>query len=101
MIQIKHERCPLETSYKLQLSSVRPFKVLQMIESNNYIFKLPLNFDINFTFDMKTLIIYKTQQTISYVSFETLTLLSLSLAKNEHINVIVNAQVVSTRDNKR
>jgi hypothetical protein len=98
MIQIKPEQCPLKTSHKLQLSSARPFKVLQIIESNNYVFKLPLNFDINSTFDMKAFIIYKTQQPISDVPFETLTLLSLSLAKKEHFNVTLNAQVVSTRD---
>ena len=59
MIQIKPERCPLETSHKLQVSSVRPFKVLKMIESNIYVVKLSLNFDISSTFDMKNLVIYK------------------------------------------
>jgi len=28
MIQIRPERCPLKTNHKLQVSSVRPFKVL-------------------------------------------------------------------------
>ena len=36
-------------------------KVLQMIESNNYVIKLPLNFDISSTFNMKDLSIYKIQ----------------------------------------
>jgi len=31
-----------ENSHKLQLSSASPFKVLQMIESNNYVIKLLL-----------------------------------------------------------
>lgn len=35
MIQIKLEWCLLKTIYKLQMSSARPFKVLQMIESNS------------------------------------------------------------------
>jgi hypothetical protein len=43
------------------MSNARPFKVLQMIESNNYVIKLPLNFDISSTFDMNNLVIYKTQ----------------------------------------
>jgi len=43
------------------MSSAWPFKVLQMIESNNYIIKLTLNFDISSTFDMNDLVIYKTQ----------------------------------------
>jgi len=50
MIQIRPERCSLKTSHKLQGSSTRPFKVLQMIESNNYVIKLPLNFDISLLF---------------------------------------------------
>jgi hypothetical protein len=49
----------LETDHKLQVSSARPFKVLQMIKSNNYVIKLPLNFDISSTFNMKDLSIYK------------------------------------------
>jgi len=61
MIQIRPKRCPLKTSHKLQVSSARLFKVLQMIESNNYIIKLQLNFDISSTFDMKDLVIYKIQ----------------------------------------
>jgi hypothetical protein len=51
-----------------------------MIESNNYIIKLPLNFDISSTFDMKDLVIYKTQQPIPDAPFETLVSLSISLA---------------------
>ena len=31
MIQIRPERYPLKTNHKLQISSARPFKVLQMI----------------------------------------------------------------------
>jgi hypothetical protein len=60
MIQITPEQCPLKTSHKLQVSSARLFKVLQMIESNNYIIKLSLNFDISSTFNTKDLVIYKT-----------------------------------------
>jgi len=59
---------------------------------------LPLNFDISFTFDMKDLVIYKTQQPIPDIHFETLAPLSLSLAQNKHINVTLNVQVVFTRD---
>jgi hypothetical protein len=43
-----------------------------MIESNNYIIKLPLNFDISSTFDMKDLVIYKTQQPILDAPFKPL-----------------------------
>jgi len=98
MIRIRPERCPLETDNKLQVNSARPFKVLQMIESNNYVIKLPLNFDISSTFDMKDLVIYKTQQPIPNTLFDTPTSLPISLAQNEHINATLNAQVVFTRD---
>jgi len=73
-------------------------KVLQIIESNNYVINLPLNFDIISTFDTKDLVICKTQQPIPDIPFETLAPLSLSLAQNKHINVTLNVQVVFTRD---
>jgi hypothetical protein len=79
MIQIKLEWCPLKTSHKLQVSSVRPFKVLQMIASSSYIIKLSLNFDISYNFGMKNLVIYKTQP-IPEALFDITTPLSLSLS---------------------
>ena len=79
------------------MNFTRLFKVLQMIESNNYVIKLSLKFDISFTFNIKELIIYKTQQPIPDDHFETLALLSLSLAQKEYINTTLNAQVVFTR----
>jgi hypothetical protein len=97
MIQIRPKRCPLEIDYKLQVSSARPFKMLQMIKSNNYVIKLPLNFDISSTFNMKDLSIYKIQH-IPDASFDTTTSLSISLAQKEHINATLNAQVVFTKD---
>jgi len=97
MIQIRPEWCPMETDHKLQVSSARPFKVLQMIKSNNYVIKLPLNFDISSTFNMKDLSIYKIQH-IPDAPFDTPTSLSISLAQKEYINATLNAQVVFTRD---
>ena len=41
-----------------------------MIESNSSVIKLPLNFDINLTFDIKDLVIYKTQQPIFDTPFD-------------------------------
>jgi hypothetical protein len=71
--------------------------MLQMIKSNNYVIKLPLNFDISSTFNMKDLSIYKIQH-IPDASFDTTTSLSISLAQKEHINATLNAQVVFTKD---
>jgi hypothetical protein len=99
MIQIRPEWCPLKTDHKLQVSSVKPFKVLQKIESNNNVIKLQLNFDISSTFNMKDLIIHKIQPIID-APFDTPTSLSISLAQKEHINATLNAQVVFTRDDE-
>jgi len=97
MIQIRPERCPLETNHKLQVSSTRPFKVLQMIKSNNYVIKLPLNFDISSTFNMKDFSFYKIQPTHD-AHFDNPTSLSISLAQKKHINATLNTQVVFIRD---
>jgi hypothetical protein len=70
-----------------------------MIESNNYVIKLPLNFDISSTFNMKDLIIYKIQPILD-APFDTPTSLSISLAQKKHINATVNAQVFFTRDDE-
>ena len=98
MIQIRLEQWPLETSHKLQVISARPFKVLQIIESNSYVIKLPLNFDISSTFYMKDVIIYKIRQSISDDHIETIATLSLSLAQKEHTNATLDALVVFTKD---
>jgi hypothetical protein len=75
--------------------------MLKMIELNNYIINLSLNFDdISSTFDMKDLVIYKTQQLIPGDLFETPTSLSLSLEKKQYLNATLNAQVVFTRDDE-
>lgn len=66
----------------------------------NYKWVVRLNFDINSTFYIKNLDIYKTQQSISNDPFETLALLSLSLAQNEHVNVTLDGQVVFTMDDE-
>jgi len=88
----------LKTIYKLQVSSATPFKVLQMIKLNTYVIKLSLNFDINSTFDMKELVIYKTQELIHDTPFDIPIVLSSSLKQKEHINAILDAQVVFTKN---
>jgi len=97
VIQISPERCPLKINHKFQVGNIRPFKVLQMIESNSYITKLTSNFDISSTLNMKDFVLYKIQL-ISNAHFENPVLLLLSLAQKEHINAILNAQVIFTRD---
>ena len=48
-----------------------------MIQSNSFVIKLPPNFDINYTFNIKNLITYKIQQHILGDLFKTSVLLSL------------------------
>ena len=68
-----------------------------MIQSNNYVIKLPLNFDISSTLNMKDLSIYKIQPTPD-APFDTPTSLSISLAQKKHINATLNAQIVFNWD---
>jgi hypothetical protein len=49
-----------------------------MIKSNNYIIKLPLNFDVSSIFNLKDLSIYKVQP-IPDAPFDTPTSLSIYL----------------------
>jgi hypothetical protein len=49
---------------------------------------------------MKSLVIYKTQQSIPDDSYEIFAPLSLFLAQKEHINVTLDAQVVFTKDDE-
>jgi len=84
----------------LHASNVIPYKVLQIIKSNIYVIKLPLDFSIISTFNTKNLIIYKLQHPIYDDPFDIPTLLSLSLAQKKHINATLDAQVVFIRDDK-
>jgi len=49
---------------------------------------------------MKSLVIYKTQQSIPDDSYEILAPLSLFLAQKEHINATLDAQVVFIKDDE-
>jgi hypothetical protein len=49
---------------------------------------------------MKSLVIYKTQQSIPDDSYEIFAPLSLFLAQKEHINATLYAQVVFTKDDE-
>jgi hypothetical protein len=80
VIQISPEQFPLKINHKFQVGSVRPFKVLQMNKSNSYVIKLPSNFNIISTFNMKDFVLYKIQP-IFNAHFENPDLLFLSLAQ--------------------
>jgi len=76
------------------MRSARLFKMLQINVSTIYVIKLPQNFDNNFTFDIKDLVIYKIQQSITDDLFETSPPLSLSLTQKKHINATLDVLVV-------
>jgi hypothetical protein len=97
MIQIGPEQCHLKTNHKFQINNVIPFKVLQRIELNSYIIKLSLNFDINFTFDMKNPIIYKLQHIFdAFLRF--IPHYPYHYHTKKYINATLDAQVVFARN---
>lgn len=76
------------------------YKVLEMVDSDIYVINLPPNFDIGFNFNIKDLIMYKLQHLILDDPFESLTPLTLSFAQKGYIDVILDVQFVSIRDDE-
>ena len=84
----------------MHASNVILYKGLQIIKSNIYVIKLPLDFSIISIFNTKDLVIYKLQHPIYDDPFDILTLLSLLLAQKKHINATLDAQVVFISDDE-
>lgn len=83
----------------------KSYKVLEMVDSDIYVINLPPNFSIGFTFNIKDLIIYKLQHFILDDPFESLTPLTLSFAtlsfaQKGYIDVILDIQFVSIKDDE-
>ena len=110
MISIRPEWYPSRTNKKLQAYSVGSFKVRQRIGLNAYVFYLPLDFGISFTFNIKSLIAYKKSHPISNDLFEmplnptpddpikTSTLFTMILSQKDNIDAILDEQVVFIRE---
>jgi hypothetical protein len=70
MIRNRHEQFPLGTNQKLHACSAGPFKVLQGVGPNACVLDLPLDFSINFTFNIADLVVYQKQHPIPNDPFE-------------------------------
>jgi hypothetical protein len=70
MIRITSEWFLLRTNQKLYPCNAGPFKVLQQVDPNAYVFDLPLDFDISSTFNIEDLIVYEKPHPIPNDHFE-------------------------------
>ena len=110
MIRIRPKRFPSGIVKKLQARSARPFKVLKWIGPNAYVIDLPRDYSISSSFNIEDLVAYKSPTVIPDTLFHEPLLdpiddpiptplpLNLSYAHKESIDVILDEQIVSTRD---
>ena len=110
MIRIRPERFPSGVNRKWHASSVGPFKVLQRVGPNAYVFNLPYDFDISSAFNIKDLAAYHKSLPISNNPFEMplnplfndpieiFIPFTLTSAQKDNINVILDEQVVLNRN---
>ena len=107
MIQVGVEQFPSKTIKKLHARGASPFRILKKIRPNAYIVDLPSAYGINFTFNILDLVKYKEPITIPSNPVEP----NLSIEsepqpecpqpkffkKHEHIERILDEQVISTK----
>ena len=110
MIRIQPERFPSGTIKKLQAHSARPFKVLKRIDTNAYVIDFPHDYGISSSYIIEDLFAYKGPTVISDTPFDEPLLdsidapiptplpLNLPYAHKESIDVILDEQIISTRD---
>ena len=101
---------PSGTVKKLQARSAGPFKVLKRMGPNAYVIDLPHDYGINFSFNIEDLVAYKSPIAILDTTFDEPLLdpidtpiptplpLNLPYAHKESIDVILDEQIVSIRD---
>jgi hypothetical protein len=90
--------------------SAGPFKILKWVGPNAYLLDLPLDYGISFTFNIEDLVVFKGTAVIPDTPFDEplpdpvdipLPIpapLNLPYARKEHIDAILDEQIVSTRD---
>uniref|UniRef100_A0A2N9H1I9 Reverse transcriptase n=1 Tax=Fagus sylvatica TaxID=28930 RepID=A0A2N9H1I9_FAGSY len=110
MIRIRPERFPSRSVKKLQVRSARPFKILKRVGPNAYLLDLPPDYGISSTFNIEDLVAFKGFAVILDTPFDEplpdpidipLPIpapLNLPYARKEHIDAILDEQIVSTRD---
>ena len=111
MIRIQPEQFPSGTIKKLQArNATDPFKVLKRMGLNAYAIDLPHDYGISSSFNIEDLVAYKSPIAIPDTPFDESLLdpidasiptplpLNLPCAYKESIDVILDEQIVSTRD---
>jgi hypothetical protein len=110
MIRIRPERFPSGSVKKLQARSAGPFKILKRVGPNAYLLDLPSDYGISSTFNIEDLVAFKGTAVILDAPFDDplpdpidipLPIpapLNLPYARKEHIDAILDEQIVSTRD---
>uniref|UniRef100_A0A2N9GGF1 RNA-directed DNA polymerase n=1 Tax=Fagus sylvatica TaxID=28930 RepID=A0A2N9GGF1_FAGSY len=110
MIRIRPERFPSVSVKKLQARSAGPFKILKRVGPNAYLLDLPSDYGISSTFNIEDLVAFKGTAVIPDAPFDDplpdpmdipLPIpapLNLPYARKEHIDAILDEQIVSTRD---
>uniref|UniRef100_A0A2N9H5T6 Reverse transcriptase n=1 Tax=Fagus sylvatica TaxID=28930 RepID=A0A2N9H5T6_FAGSY len=110
MIRIRPERFPSGSVKKLQARSAGPFKILKRVGPNAYLLDLPPDYGISSTFNIEDLVAFKGTAVIPDTPFDDplpdpldipLPIpapLNLPYARKEHIDAILDEQIVSTRD---
>ena len=114
MVRIRPERYPSGTARKLCARSAGPFKVLKRIGPNAYVIDLPPDSGISSTFNIEDLVAFKGhfdiptdpffepthEPTIDHPTTSDITPASLPIspAPKEHIDAILDEQIISTRD---
>ncbi|GFS36270.1 hypothetical protein Acr_00g0045010 [Actinidia rufa] len=114
MVCVRPERYPSGTARKLCARSVGPFKVLKRIGPNAYVIDLPSDSGISSTFNIEDLVAFKGhfdipidpffepthEPTIDHPTTSDITPapLLISPVPKEHIDAILDEQIISTRD---
>uniref|UniRef100_A0A2N9E2R4 Integrase catalytic domain-containing protein n=1 Tax=Fagus sylvatica TaxID=28930 RepID=A0A2N9E2R4_FAGSY len=110
MIRVQPKQFPSGFVKKLHTRSAGPFKILKRVGPNAYLLDLPPDYGISFTFKIEDLISFKGTAVIPNTPFDEPlpdpidipfpipTPLNLPYARKEHINAILDEQIVSTRD---
>ncbi|GFZ01778.1 leucine-rich repeat protein kinase family protein [Actinidia rufa] len=114
MVYICPKRYPSGTARKLYARSTEPFKVLKRIGPDAFVIDLPPDSGISSTFNIEDLVAFKSnfaipndpffepihEPTIDPPTTSTITITPLPIfpAPKEHIDAILDEQIISTRD---
>jgi hypothetical protein len=110
MIRVRPEQFPSGSVKKLHARSARLFKILKRVGPNAYLLDLHLDYGISSTFNIEDLVAFKGTAVIPDTPFDEplsdpidipLPIpapFNLPYARKEHIDAILDEQIVSARD---